>query len=173
MILDRFTANASRAAATVVRVAALAAVPEALADYLACRGLEPSVALGDLLPDVPWESHPRLDARSRPLRTDGDALVTGCLAALAEEGAVVLVPTHGQETVPFLAATHIVLVQAGQLIESIDGLWSRLRSVYGPDRWPRATNIICGPSRTADLGVPSRLGAHGPVRLHIVVIGAS
>lgn len=173
MILDHFMANASRAAATVVRVASMAAVPEALADYLECHGLEPSVALGDLLPDVHWESHPRLDARLRPLQVDGDALVTGCLAALAEEGAVVLAPGPGQQTAPFLAATHIVLVQAEQVIESLDGLWSRLRTAYGSDRWPRAMNIIRGPSRTADLGVPSRLGAHGPVRLHIVVIGAS
>jgi L-lactate utilization protein LutC len=33
-------------------------------------------------------------------------------------------------------------------------------------------NWIVGPSRTADLGVPSKLGAHGPGRVHIIIVDA-
>jgi L-lactate dehydrogenase complex protein LldG len=173
MMLDRFTMSATRAAATVARVATPDAVPDAVADYLESHGLQPRVALGDGSNAVPWGACARLDAQSRALHSDGDALVTGCLAALAEEGAIVFVPTPGRETEPFLAATHIVLVTASQIIESLDELWGRLRESCGGGHWPRATNIICGPSRTADLGVPSRVGAHGPVRLHIVLLPGS
>jgi L-lactate dehydrogenase complex protein LldG len=69
----------------------------------------------------------------------------------------------------FLAATHIVIVQAAMVLGSFEELWSRLRTDY-PENWPRMMNFIVGPSRTADLGVPSRLGAHGPSRVHIIVI---
>ncbi len=70
----------------------------------------------------------------------------------------------------FLGATHIVVLESGTVVESFEDLWSKLRADY-PDTLPRAMNFIVGPSRTADLGVPSKLGAHGPARVHIVVVG--
>jgi L-lactate dehydrogenase complex protein LldG len=36
---------------------------------------------------------------------------------------------------------------------------------------PRATNFVSGPSRTADVEQTIQLGAHGPRRVHIVLIG--
>ena len=35
---------------------------------------------------------------------------------------------------------------------------------------PRAVNFVTGPSRTADIEQTIQLGAHGPRRLHIVLI---
>jgi L-lactate dehydrogenase complex protein LldG len=59
-------------------------------------------------------------------------------------------------------------VSPEQLLDSLAGLWTALRGRAAP--LPRMLNLILGPSRTADLGVPSRLGAHGPLRVHIVLI---
>lgn len=170
MNLARFIERAGDAAATVSRVAARDAVADALADYLESHDLPRQLALGDDLPVLRWETCPRLQAQARPLQPDGDVLVTGCLAAIAEEGAVVLAPSD--PAAPFLAATHVVLVTREQVIATLDELWALLRQRFGTSRWPRAVNVVRGPSRTADLGVPSRLGAHGPVRLHIIVIEA-
>lgn len=105
------------------------------------------------------------------MRADGDTVVTDCLAAVAGEGVVVLCSgaLHAPEK-SFLAATHIVVVRAEQLVASLDALWPLLRSA-GP--LPRMVNLIRGPSRTADLGVPSRVGAHGPLRVHIILIDGS
>ena len=44
--------------------------------------------------------------------------------------------------------------------------------LFGAGKLPRTVNMISGPSRTADVEQTIQLGAHGPRRLHIVVVGA-
>jgi L-lactate dehydrogenase complex protein LldG len=163
---ERFAAAARAAAATVECVAETGAVEEAVARYLAAHGLPPAVHLSA---DPPGCGGGQLSVDPGPLRPDGDTVVTGCLAALAEEGAIVMASgaDHAAESV-FLAATHVVVVEGQRLIDSMDSLWPFLRS---GGALPRMINVILGPSRTADLGVPSRLGAHGPLRVHIILVG--
>jgi L-lactate dehydrogenase complex protein LldG len=36
---------------------------------------------------------------------------------------------------------------------------------------PRAVNLITGPSRSADIEQTLLLGAHGPRRLHVILVG--
>jgi L-lactate dehydrogenase complex protein LldG len=36
---------------------------------------------------------------------------------------------------------------------------------------PRTVNLITGPSRSADIEQTLILGAHGPRRLHVIVVG--
>ena len=52
--------------------------------------------------------------------------------------------------------------------------WARLRSEGGADGdgkfMPRTVNLVTGPSRTADIEQTIALGAHGPRRLHIVIV---
>ena len=36
---------------------------------------------------------------------------------------------------------------------------------------PRTVNMVTGPSRSADIGQTLQLGAHGPVALHVFVVG--
>jgi len=48
--------------------------------------------------------------------------------------------------------------------------WDRLRAVCG-ERLPRSVNLITGPSRSADIEQKLQLGAHGPRRLVIYLVG--
>jgi L-lactate dehydrogenase complex protein LldG len=50
-------------------------------------------------------------------------------------------------------------------------VWARLRTHYGKGVLPRTVNLITGPSRSGDIEQTIILGAHGPRRLHIIVIG--
>jgi L-lactate dehydrogenase complex protein LldG len=172
--LQRFTSAARKAAATVQHVASTAAIPDAVHQYLCDHGLPRQLVCGDDLPDIPWQTCAALECGAGPIPRDGAVLVSGCLAAVAEVGAVALVDACGtRAAAPFLAATHIVIVDAGQVLGSLEALWALLRAKYDATHWPRSLCLMLGPSRTADLGIPSRLGAHGPLRVHIIVIDAA
>ena len=46
--------------------------------------------------------------------------------------------------------------------------WALARAELG--ELPRAVNFVSGPSRTADIDQTLVLGAHGPYRLHMVIV---
>jgi len=48
--------------------------------------------------------------------------------------------------------------------------WAHARAERG--RLPRAVNFVSGPSRTADIEQTVTMGAHGPYRVHIILVGA-
>jgi L-lactate dehydrogenase complex protein LldG len=101
---------------------------------------------------------------------DSDAVsVTGAFAGVAETGTLVLVsgPEH-PSTLNLLPETHIVVLRRDQLVGSYEDAWALLR-VMGRGM-PRTVTMVTGPSRTADIEQTLQLGAHGPRRLHIVLI---
>jgi L-lactate dehydrogenase complex protein LldG len=70
-----------------------------------------------------------------------------------------------------LPDTHIVIVQARQVVATYEDAWDRLRATRAaPDGLPRTVNFITGPSRTGDIEQRIELGAHGPRRVHIVIV---
>ena len=52
-------------------------------------------------------------------------------------------------------------------------VFERLREAYGKGVMPRTVNMITGPSRSADIAQTMLLGAHGPRKLHIVIVDAA
>jgi L-lactate dehydrogenase complex protein LldG len=175
--LDLFLALAQEVDATVARVASPADVPAAVADYLAQYNFPARLVMtpDPALDDIPWQAQPLLDIR-RGRAEESDAVgVTACFAAIAETGTLMLLsgpdsPTRNN----FLPDTHVVVLRAGQVVASYEDGWSLLRQARrradGSVGLPRIVNFITGPSRTADIEQRLVLGAHGPRRLHIVVI---
>ena len=68
-----------------------------------------------------------------------------------------------------LPDTHIAVVPLERVVPSMEDGWDLLRAEHG--QLPRAVNFISGPSRTADIEQTLVLGAHGPYRVHIVLVG--
>jgi L-lactate dehydrogenase complex protein LldG len=64
-----------------------------------------------------------------------------------------------------------VLISAADIVGSYEEAWDRLRSVYGAGTLPRSVNLVGGPSRTADIEQTIVRGAHGPRRLHVLILG--
>jgi L-lactate dehydrogenase complex protein LldG len=73
-------------------------------------------------------------------------------------------------TLNFLPDTHIVLARADQVVAVYEDGYDRLRADRALGTLPRVINFITGPSRTADIEQHIELGAHGPRRLHIVLV---
>lgn len=124
------------------------------------------------LADIQWPEHggPQIAIG----RSDGSDLtgLSHAFAGVAETGTLILV--SGQEnptTLNFLPENHIVLVEAKDIAANYETVWARLREIHGAGGMPRTVNMVTGPSRSADIEQTLILGAHGPVRLHILVIG--
>ncbi len=76
-------------------------------------------------------------------------------------------PDH-PATVSLLPETHIALVPASRIVPGMEEAWALARAELGT--LPRAVNFISGPSRTGDIEQTIVLGAHGPYRVHLVMI---
>ncbi|HVB49770.1 MAG TPA: LUD domain-containing protein, partial [Burkholderiales bacterium] len=72
-------------------------------------------------------------------------------------------------TVSLLPETHVAVVPVARLVAHMEDAWELLRAELG--QLPRAVNFISGPSRTGDIEQTIILGAHGPYRVHVVLVG--
>ena len=171
--LELFVTMAEEAQATVTRVNSPAAVPEAIARYLAAENLPAELVMAPdaSLDAIPWSSWPLLHIRRGRAEAEDRISFTPCHAAIAETGTLMLISgPQTPTTLNFLPETHIVLLRAHQVVATYEDGWDRLRTGQTPQELPRAINFVTGPSRTADIEQHIELGAHGPRRLHIVLI---
>jgi len=168
--VDLFVGMAEEVQATVARVISPAAVPEEVARYLAAENLPADLvrAPDPSLDDILWDARPLLRIRRGRAEAGDTVSLTPCFAAIAETGTLMLISgAETPTTLNFLPDTHIVLVYADQVVATYEDGWDRLRT---NGRMPRAVNFITGPSRTGDIEQRIELGAHGPRRLHIVLV---
>ncbi len=167
--VDLFVAMAEEAAATVTRVASPAAVAAAIAAYLKRENLPHRLVMAPdpALDAMGWEGEPLLEIK-RGAATAGDEVgVSGALCGIAETGTLML--RSGPEsptTINFLPETHIVVLPAAAVRGGYEEGWVELRA----GAMPRTVNFITGPSRSADIEQTLQLGAHGPRRLHIILV---
>jgi L-lactate dehydrogenase complex protein LldG len=170
--LALFQRMAEAVQTTLTRVATPQDVPVAVAEYLARNNLPAELAMAPdpTLDAYPWDRTPLL-AIHRGKAVDQDAVsVTGAFAGIAETGTLMLVSGAATPTtLNFLPDTHIVVLRADQVVGPYEDAWDRLRG--GGHDLPRTVNFITGPSRTGDIEQRIQLGAHGPRRLHIVLVG--
>jgi len=106
-------------------------------------------------------------------KSDGNDLasVSTAFCGVAETGTLAL--TSGSEnptTLNFLPENHIVIMRKSDVIGHQEDVWTKLREAYGEQVMPRTVNFITGPSRSADIEQTMILGAHGPIRLHVIMV---
>jgi L-lactate dehydrogenase complex protein LldG len=168
-----FVSMAEKAAATVTRIAEAEAIPTAVADYLRSQNLPARLRLGDdpLLNGLAWT---RTQIEMKHGASDGtDAVgLSHAAGGVAETGTLML--TSGNDnptTINFLPDTHVVVLRAADIVGDYEAAWQGIRATYGKGAMPRTVNMVTGPSRSGDIEQTILLGAHGPRRLHIVVVG--
>jgi L-lactate dehydrogenase complex protein LldG len=170
--VELFAEMAEEVQATITKVSSPAAVPETVARYLAAENLPAELVMAPdpSLDEIPWNTWPLLQIRRGRAEADDRVSLTPCHAAIAETGTLMLISgAHTPTTLNFLPETHIVVVRHDQVVATYEDGWDRLRAAKA-ELLPRAVNFITGPSRTADIEQHIELGAHGPRRLHIVLV---
>ncbi len=168
-----FRSLMERASATVDRIDSIDELPAAVTEYLKSNNLPPSLRMGNdgALNGVDWSSQPMLDVAHGPAEAQDTASVSMAFAAVAESGTLIL-HSGGDNptTLNFLPENHIVVLRAADVAGDYETVWAQLRETFGEGTLPRTVNMISGPSRTGDIEQTLLLGAHGPRKLHIVIV---
>lgn len=170
-MIDQFAERVAEYKAMVRRVQA-AALPAAIADACAARGVQRLVVPPDL-PDA-W-----LPSRIEVLRDDGlshphldasDGVLTGCALGIAQTGTIVLDagPHQGRRAITLLPDYHLCVVRADQVVglmpEAITALAGAVRDEQRP------VTFISGPSATSDIELNRVEGVHGPRTLDVLLV---
>jgi L-lactate dehydrogenase complex protein LldG len=175
-LVARFLQRATDMASTVERLPSLAAVPGAVARYVDALVLPAALAAQKSHTGVCWPELAPLDwagaglaVEARPTVGNDRLGITGCFCAIAETGTLMFL--SGVETptaTTLLPDTHIAVVRAGRIVSGMEEAFALVRAERGA--MPRAVNMISGPSRTGDIEQTIVLGAHGPYRVHILLV---
>jgi len=174
-LVDRFVDYATGVAASVDRLESFDQVPQAMATYLKKENLPAAFRMASQtdLTSIDWSTQPALTVSEGPSDGHDPVGVNRAVCGVAETGTLVL--TSGAEsptTLNFLPETEVIVVRADEIVGGYEDAWDVLRRRTGPeDGLPRTVNMITGPSRTGDIEQTIYLGAHGPRRLHILIIG--
>lgn len=176
--LALFQQRVELVAGTVAQVARADRVPAAVAAYVRDNALPPAVRRGadPRLATMPWGDEPALAVAVGASAGDDLVGVSHAVAAIAETGTLVLLSgPDNPTTLNFLPDHHLVVVEAASVAGDLETVLSRLRETWGqggcPGSLPRNVHLITGPSRTADIEQTLILGAHGPRRLHVILVG--
>jgi L-lactate dehydrogenase complex protein LldG len=148
------TGRAAEAAALTAVASGRFAVPDGVpAEWLA--ELPAGMALAS---DVPPLSAAELDQMA--------GVVTGCAAAIAETGTIVLDhgPGQGRRALTLVPDFHLVIVLADQVAADLPDALARLDPA-------RPHTLISGPSATSDIELIRVEGVHGPRTLHVLLAG--
>lgn len=167
--LAQFLRECERLQTTSARVADPGGVPGEVARYLAANGLDRRL--------VGWHAYAGLDWAGagiayddRPALGEDRTGLTGCTCAIAETGTVLLLSSPAtSKATALLPETHICLVERSRLVDTMEEAFALMRREAGEP--PRAVYFVSGPSRTADIEQTIVIGAHGPYRVHVIVIG--
>ena len=144
-------------------------VPQALASYLKQNDLEMRVVVWPSYFDLPWAAAD-IQCETRIAQRDDAVGVTDCFCAIAETGTLLLLSAPGTpKLTALLPETHVCIVRKSRIVATMEDAFALLRAEKGT--LPRATFFVSGPSRTADIEQTIVIGAHGPYRVHVVIVG--
>ncbi len=167
--LATFITEATRVSASVVVLDSVQSVPQEVARFLQEAQVPLTLKRGSdaRLADLDWQAA-GLDVSSGPSGGSDLNAISHAFGGVAETGSLVLLSgPDNPVTLTFLPDNHFVVLSGADLVSDLDSVLAKLRRI---EALPRTVNIVTGPSRSADIEQTLLLGAHGPRRLHIMVV---
>jgi len=176
-LVARFRQRATDMQSTVERIADRRDIPPAVTRYVDALDLPPALTAQKSHAGVCWPEFADLDwaaaglaIEARPTSGDDRLGITGAFCAIAETGTlVVLAGADTPTATTLLPDTHVAILRADRIVSGMEEAFALIRHERGA--LPRAVNMISGPSRTGDIEQTIVLGAHGPYRVHVLVLG--
>lgn len=169
--IEQFISAATAQFATISEVKTFEDVPPFLNTWLKRQNLPSEFVLAPILAKLNWGEQKTLSPSIRPAVMSDVVGVSLAYGAAAETGSVMMISGHDTPTtLNFVPDVEVILLSKGDISAGMEGCWERLRGLRRAHQMPRAVNFITGPSRTADVEATMVLGAHGPRRLHIVLV---
>ena len=163
-----FIAECDRLKTTTARVKSIAGVPAEIARYIAAENLAPRLVGWPRFASLDWVST-NIGFDHRPANGNDLIGLTGCFCAIGETGTLLLLgAAESPKSTALLPETHICVVEASRIVPTMEDAFALMRTEIGEP--PRATFFVSGPSRTADIEQTIVIGAHGPYRVHVVLI---
>ncbi len=163
-----FIAECDRLKTTCTEVDTAEGVPGEVARYIAANALQPRCVGWREFAGLAWnEAGITYDDRT----AHGDDLIglTGCFCGIGETGTLLLLSAPATpKATALLPETHICVVQKSRIVATMEDAFALMRSETGEP--PRATFFVSGPSRTADIEQTIVIGAHGPYRVHVILV---
>ena len=115
----------------------------------------------------------RLRGQMREL-SEAEVGITGAACAIAATGTLVLEMGEGRSrAASLLPPVHVALVRANQLLPRLEDYVAQQRAKDLP-AFSAGSNVVLltGASRTADIEMNVVYGVHGPLELHIILMGS-
>lgn len=169
-LTEHFVKKVEAVNATLTRVAAMDEVSDVVASHIERFDLpfELVVAPDPELAEIAWSN--RFSIERRAAGGDDRVSVTGAFAGVSETGTLVLLSgAESPTTLNFLPDDHVIVLKGDRIVAHMEDVWARIRKQQ--KKMPRTVNCIAGPSKTADVELTIQEGAHGPRRLHVILVG--
>lgn len=169
--IERLRDRALSLSTSIEQVGGIAELPQAVARYLHANKLPLKAVCWPELIQLDWQAA-GVAVEARAACGDDMVGITGAFCAIAETGTLMMLSgaaTPGAASL--LPETHIAVLPVSRVVRGMEDAWALLRTKRGATAMPRAVNFISGPSRTADIEQTLVMGAHGPYRVHIVLLG--
>lgn len=164
-----FRAKAEANLMTVRDVPEIEDIPGAVAHILAQANLPADISVAPALMDLAWPATESL--RTGKARLDERLTVSLATAAIAETGSVILCSgSTAPSSLSFAAEVHVIVLQRSAIRSYLEDALDLVKAL---PVWPRAVNVISGPSRTADVAGIVVRPAHGPKAVHLLITGAN
>lgn len=171
-LLQQFCTAAKNNAATIAEVRGMENIPAAAAEYLRDNNIAPKLLCSPALAKLNWQKA-NINAECRAATTNDNCAITEVIAAAADTGAMLVSnQTQYQLTHSLLPPVHIGVLSAKTIMPALPQVWQQLEKQQKDNNkktTPLLASLFCGPSRTGDIEQTITLGAHGPLRVHIII----
>jgi L-lactate dehydrogenase complex protein LldG len=169
-LVGQFIEQAERMSSSVERLSSSAEVAQAVRRYLDQHKVEPVVVVSEELEQLDWH-HAGISSACRVIEDADLTAVTATFAAIADTGTLCFLSSRATPASNnLLPENHIVVLRESQLLPAMEDVFDRIRNERG--ELPRAVNFVSGPSRTGDIEQTIVLGAHGPYRVHVLLVAS-